>query len=100
MTTNIFNSSQGRYIAYSQDIDKTFFNNHEIIDKIKFEKVHELLKENPFNLENSSGIKLAQETIANDLEKKISDLSGSVFKEVRMDIASSVLSSYIMSNKK
>ena len=94
MATNIPHC-QGRYIAYSQDIDKVFFGNHENIEKFKLEKVQELIKENPFNLENASGRKIAQETISNEVESKISDLSGVFFKDVRKDIAFSVLSSYI-----
>ena len=93
MATNIPHC-QGRYIAYSQDIDKVFFGNHDNIEKFKLEKVQELIKENPFNLENPSGIKFAQEKISDDLEKKISSFSGELFKGVRMDISSSVLVSY------
>lgn len=94
MATSIPNS-QGRYIAYSQEIDRVFFANHENIKQFKLEKVEQLLKENPFNLGNPSGIKVAQESLSSEVEIKISDFSGELFKNVRMDIASSVLTSYI-----
>ena len=93
MATNI-SQCQGRYVAYSQDVDRVFFSKHSEIEKFKLEKVQELIKENPFNLGNPSGIKLAQEKISDELEKKISSFSGELFRGVRMDIASSVLVSY------
>ncbi len=98
MTTTISNS-QGRYIAYSQGIDKVFFENHDNIVQFKSEKMQELLKENPFNLGNSSGRQIAYEKISSEIENKISDLAGAIFKDVRNDIAFSVLSSYLCNEK-
>ena len=94
MSTNPSNC-QGRYIAYSQEIDKIFYANHKNIETFKTEKVAEFLKENPFNLDTPSGKKFAYEKISDEVSGKIPDFSGPLFKDVRDDIAFSVLSSYI-----
>ena len=96
MATNI-SQCQGRYVAYSQDVDRVFSSKHSEIEKFKLEKVQELIKENPFNLENPSGRKIAQATISDEVESEISELAGPIFKEVRKDIAFAVLSSYMCS---
>lgn len=93
--TDLQNPCQGRYIAYSKDLDTIFLENQQKIDFFKEKKLQELLAENPFNLSNPSGIKLAQGKICEEVGSEISEISSGIFRSMRMDIASSVLVSYV-----
>lgn len=103
MVTNI-SHCQGRYVAYSQEIDKIFFAN---LQKIKFfeeQKVQEILKDisennSCFNLSCEHGIDLAIKIISEEMREKISEVAQEKFLDLRKDVASSILSAVMMSSK-
>ncbi len=103
MSTNVSNC-QGRYVAYSQEVDKVFFANYQKIKSFKEQKVQEILKDisednSYFNLSCEHGIGLATKTISEETGEKITEFAQEKFFDLRRDIASSILSAVIMSSK-
>ena len=87
--------SQGRYIAYSPEIDRVISKLESQMHSFHEQKVSGLMSSNPFNLSNSEGITLAQKVISQDIDRDIPDLVSDVFNQVKKDIAASVLMDYL-----
>jgi hypothetical protein len=83
--------STGRYIAYSQEIDRAMSGFEKEIHDFQGRKVSELLKSNPFNLSNKEGIQLAQREIQREFEGIFPQLSPDIFDQAKKDVATSIL---------
>lgn len=99
INTNI-SSCQGRYVAYSQEVDKVFFANILKVKSFKEEKVLELLKEiemnnASFNLSCEKGIGTATKQIGDEISEKIKEFSQDSFSGLRRDVAASIISSVL-----
>lgn len=97
-------SCQGRYVGYSQEIDKVFFENLTKVKSFREEKISELLKEieaknTSFNLACEKGIGTATKQISDEISEKLNDFSKDNFSDLRRDFALSVISSVLRNSK-